>query len=72
MTAGLAGYALVLTVVVGVPAGLIAAMRRGGRLDQGITLASLVALSIPSFALSILLLYGFAVRAGLVPGLRRR
>ncbi|MEU4547395.1 ABC transporter permease [Nonomuraea dietziae] len=67
VTAGLAGYALVLTVVVGVPAGLAAAMRRGGRLDQGITLTSLVALSIPSFALSILLLYGFAVALGWFP-----
>ncbi|MEV4182168.1 ABC transporter permease, partial [Streptosporangium canum] len=67
VTAGLAGYALVLTVVVGVPAGLAAAMRRGGRLDQGITLTSLIALSIPPFALSILLLYGFAVALGWFP-----
>ncbi|MGJ6969056.1 ABC transporter permease subunit [Streptosporangium sp. G11] len=35
--------------------------QKAGRLDQGITLTSLVALSIPSFTLSILLLYGFAV-----------
>ncbi|MEU4573521.1 ABC transporter permease [Nonomuraea sp. ATR24] len=67
VTASLAAYALALTVAVGVPAGLLAAMRRGGRLDQGITLGALAALSIPSFALSILLLYGFAVQLGWFP-----
>ncbi|MFF3669438.1 ABC transporter permease [Microtetraspora malaysiensis] len=67
VTAGLATYALILTVGVGVPLGLAAAMRRGGRLDQGITLTSLVALAVPPFALSILLLYGFAVALGWFP-----
>ncbi|GII94950.1 ABC transporter permease [Sinosporangium siamense] len=67
ITAGLAAYAVVITVVVGVPLGLIAAIRRGGTLDQGITATSLIALAIPSFALSILLLYGFAVALGWFP-----
>ncbi|MFF3670546.1 ABC transporter permease [Microtetraspora malaysiensis] len=67
VTASLAGYALLLTVAVGVPLGLVAAMRRGGALDQGITLAALVTLAIPPFALSILLLYGFAVALGWFP-----
>ncbi|MEV7908290.1 ABC transporter permease, partial [Streptomyces anulatus] len=67
VTAGLAGYALLITVAVGVPVGLVAAMGRGGALDQGITLTSLVALAVPPFALSILLLYGFAVALGWFP-----
>ncbi|WP_433411463.1 ABC transporter permease [Microtetraspora malaysiensis] len=67
VTASLAGYALLLTVAVGVPLGLVAAMRRGGALDQGITLAALVTLAVPPFALSILLLYGFAVALGWFP-----
>ncbi|NUW34657.1 ABC transporter permease [Nonomuraea sp. SMC257] len=67
VTAGLAGYAIVLTLAVGLPAGLAAAMRRGGPLDRGITLSALVALAIPPFAMSILLLYGFAVTLGWFP-----
>ncbi|GAA3074832.1 ABC transporter permease [Streptosporangium carneum] len=67
VTAGLAGYALLITVAVGVPVGLVAAMGRGGTLDQGITLTSLVLLAVPPFALSILLLYGFAVTLGWFP-----
>lgn len=67
VTAGLATYAIILTVGVGIPVGLAAAMRRGGGLDQGITLTSLVALAMPPFALSILLLYGFAVTLGWFP-----
>ncbi|RSN05553.1 ABC transporter permease [Nonomuraea sp. WAC 01424] len=67
VTAGLAGYAIVLTLAVGLPAGLTAAMRRGGPLDRGITLSALVALAIPPFAMSILLLYGFAVTLGWFP-----
>lgn len=67
VTAGLAGYALILTVGIGVPAGLAAAMRRGSALDQGITLSALVALAVPTFAMSILLLYVFAVTLGWFP-----
>ncbi|MFD0886267.1 ABC transporter permease [Streptosporangium algeriense] len=67
VTAGLAGYALLITFAVGVPVGLVAAMGRGGLLDQGITLGSLVLLAVPPFAMSILLLYGFAVALGWFP-----
>lgn len=67
VTAGLAGYALILTIGVGVPMGLAAAMRRGSPLDQGITLTALIAIAIPPFAMSILLLYGFAVTLGWFP-----
>ncbi|MEU5866485.1 ABC transporter permease [Nonomuraea sp. NPDC047529] len=67
VTAGLAAYAIILTLTVGLPAGLAAAMRRGGPLDRGITLSALVGLAIPPFAMSILLLYGFAVTLGWFP-----
>lgn len=67
VTAGLATYAIVLTLVVAIPAGLIAGMRRGSGLDQGISSAALVATSVPSYALGIGLLYGFAVALGWFP-----
>lgn len=61
ITATLAGLAILITVAVGVPAGLAAALHRGGPLDRGITLAALVSVSVPSYALGLMLLYGFAV-----------
>ncbi|MFD1933140.1 MULTISPECIES: ABC transporter permease [Nonomuraea] len=66
-TAGLAAYAVGLTLVVAIPTGLIAGMRRGSGLDQGITSAALIATSVPSYALGIALLYGFAVALGWFP-----
>lgn len=67
VTVELSLYALILTLAVGIPAGLAAAARRGRALDQSITTTALVALSVPPFAMSILLLYVFAVQLGWFP-----
>ncbi|MFF4381073.1 ABC transporter permease [Kitasatospora sp. NPDC001547] len=67
VTATLAGCAMVLTLLLGIPAGMAAGLRRGKPLDQGVTLVALVALSFPPFALGLLLLYGFAVELGWFP-----
>lgn len=61
ITATLAGYAVILTLLLGIPAGLLAGMRRGKRTDQNITLVSMLLMSTPSFALALVLLYTFAV-----------
>ncbi|MFI6920461.1 ABC transporter permease [Nonomuraea spiralis] len=67
VTAALAVYGMALTLIVAVPAGLIAGLRRGSAVDQGISTAALVATSIPSFVLGLILLYGFAVALGWFP-----
>lgn len=67
VTATLAALAIVITLCVGIPAGLAAGLRRGKRLDKGITFISLIFLSFPSFALGLVLLYGFAVMLGWFP-----
>lgn len=66
-TTTLATFAIVITVLLGVPAGLAAGLNRGKRLDQGITMVSLVFLSFPSFALGLVLLYSFAMALGWFP-----
>lgn len=61
VTAWLAVYALVLTVLVAVPLGLAAGTRPGSRTDRAATALSLVTLSAPAFAVGFLLIYLFAV-----------
>src|SRR4029077_1100117 len=67
LTAELAGLAFMLTVGVGIPLGIAAAVRRAQLVDRGVVFFSIVGLSAPAFATGILLLYLFAVRLGWFP-----
>ena len=57
----------VLAVALGLPLGVVSAMRRGGVLDRTLMVTGLVAISIPSFLFGILLLYFFAFKMRLFP-----
>ena len=61
-TAQLALTIFVLAVALGVPIGLVSAMRRGGLLDRALMISGMVAISIPSFLVALLFLYAFAFR----------
>jgi peptide/nickel transport system permease protein len=63
----LAGVALVLSSVVGLSLGIIAAIRQNGWQDKLITVAVLVGISTPSFWLGILLIFWFGVRLSVLP-----
>lgn len=67
VTLSLAIGALVLTVVIGVPLGIFAAVRQGGIADRLITTGSSVALAMPDFWLGIILLSLFAVSLKVLP-----
>jgi peptide/nickel transport system permease protein len=67
VTAELAVYGLVLALLVGVPLGLLAGMRRAGAVDRSVTVLTLLGFSIPPFAVGTLLLYVFAVDLGWFP-----
>ena len=60
----LAGLAVALAI--GVPAGVVAAARPGGRADRAATLFGSVFMSVPAFLLAIVALYVFAYRLGFV------
>ena len=66
-TAQLALTIFALAVALGVPLGVVSAVRRGGLLDRTLMLTGLVAISIPSFLFGLLLLYAFAFRLKLFP-----
>ncbi|SFJ80920.1 ABC transporter permease [Jannaschia pohangensis] len=69
----LAAYALLLTVVLAIPAGLIAASMRGRAADWGVMGATQLGIAIPNFWFAMLLVFVFAitlkwVSAGGFPG----
>lgn len=66
LTLGLAS--LLLTVIVGIPAGIIAARWPNSILDRFLNLVAMVGLAIPNFWLGILLIILFSVKGGWLPG----
>lgn len=58
---------IIWQIILGVPAGIYAAYRRGSWIDRSITFISLLGLSAPSFWLGLLLIYYFAFTWGLFP-----
>ena len=63
----LALMAVGVAVLIGVPAGTIAALRRGSMLDQGLSSIAMFGASIPSFWLGLILIQVFAVRLAWFP-----
>jgi len=59
--------AIVITVAVGIPAGVASAVRSGGIADRLISLLSLLGLSMPVFLIGLLLIYGFAYHWPIFP-----
>ena len=63
----LGGTALALSILIGVPAGIISATRRYSVTDHTVTFASFIGVSIPVFWLAIILILVFAVRLDWLP-----
>ena len=66
-TAQLAFAAMCLQVMLGVPLGILAALRHGRWQDHGATVVALIGQSVPPFFLGTVLLYVFAYRWGWFP-----
>jgi len=60
----LAVYALALEIVIGLPLGIIAAVRQNSLIDRAAMVSATFGLSIPGFWLGLLLIYLFALRLG--------
>src|SRR5882757_1181405 len=67
-TLELAGAAIVVSLVVGVAFGVVAALRRDRFTDQLLRVVSLLGVSVPTFWLALLAFYVFFYRLGIAPG----
>jgi len=63
----LAFVTIILTIVLGIPLGIVAAMRQKSWIDMLISVGSLLGISLPSYALGLLLIVLFAVNLGWFP-----
>jgi peptide/nickel transport system permease protein len=60
-------YAIIIAVLLGVPAGVLAARHHDGTTDQALMAAALIGISIPNFLLGLLLILFFSVQLGWFP-----
>src|ERR1700760_2927380 len=67
ITARLAGLALLFSTSIGIPLGVISAVKQGSRLDYVLRVASLSGLSLPSFWLGLLILMAGGAVFGSIP-----
>ncbi len=67
VTIELALLAMMVALAIGIPTGVLAAVRKGGAIDAAANLVALVGISIPNFWLGIVLILLVSVRWGLLP-----
>jgi len=59
--------AFIIAIVIGIPAGVLCAVRRGGWLDNFVTTLANIGITVPVFWLGIILIYVFALYFGWLP-----
>ena len=67
VTVSLVVSAMVLSIFIGVPIGVLAAIRRGRSLDRLLTIATSVGLAVPNFWLGLILVTFLSLRTGWFP-----
>jgi peptide/nickel transport system permease protein len=67
ITARLAGLALLFAILLGVPLGVLSAVKQNTGLDYGLRVLSLTGLSMPSFWLGLMILMAFVSLTGTLP-----
>jgi peptide/nickel transport system permease protein len=65
----LAGWALLISLSIGIPLGVVAAMKRGTAIDSAARIFALLGQSVPVFWLGLVLMYFFSVQLGWLPHL---
>src|SRR5258708_8046151 len=67
VTIALSAYALVITLVLGLASGILAALRHNTWVDQLAMMIAMLGISIPNFFLGLLMIIFFAVQLGWLP-----
>jgi peptide/nickel transport system permease protein len=63
--------ATIISLVVGIPLGVMTAIHRGRWYSEGVQFLSIIGVSLPSFVIGILLILAFAVNLGWLPAFGR-
>lgn len=63
--------ATILSLVIGLPLGVLTAIKRGKWYSEGLQLGSIIGISVPSFVVGILLILVFSVSLGIFPAFGR-
>jgi peptide/nickel transport system permease protein len=66
-TIELAFCALLIAICIGLPAGVLAGIRRGSPVEYGVMVGSLIGVSMPVFWIGLMLIYWLGAQAGLFP-----
>src|SRR5438876_9092713 len=67
VTIQLASMAIVIAFLIGIPAGIVSAVKKGTALDYGANIFALWGISTPNFWLGILMIFLFSVTLGWLP-----
>jgi len=67
VTIALSLYALVITIILGMTSGIIAALRQNTLIDQIAMMVAMLGISVPNFFLGLLMIILFAVHLGWLP-----
>ncbi|MFK7600928.1 ABC transporter permease [Deinococcus sp. SM5_A1] len=67
VTLELSLFAMLISLVIALPAGIVSAVRRNTWIDRVLTLLALSGISLPNFFLGILLIYLFSIRLAWIP-----
>lgn len=60
-------WAIIVALAIGLPLGIISALKRGGWMDWFSMILATIGIAVPTFIIAILLLYIFAMRLGWLP-----
>jgi peptide/nickel transport system permease protein len=67
ITLYIGGLAFIISILIGIPLGIIAAVRRGTWLDNTLTSLGNLGITVPSFLVGILMIYVFGYKLNLLP-----
>lgn len=67
VSAHVGGLAIMVALVIGIPLGVIAALKRNGWVDNFSMILATIGISIPTFIIAMLLMYVFTMRLGWLP-----
>jgi peptide/nickel transport system permease protein len=67
ITLNLSLLAFIVSLIVGIPAGIISAVRRGTRIDTIVTILANIGITVPIFWLGTILIYLFSLQINLLP-----